>query len=194
MQDCLQEFGSCFMAHPKMRFRAPLNTLYPYISQSHGIFSIIEPDLTLFDSTHPAMLDYFHVQKEDRTSINQAPLLSNDGYFIMMNSTAFSHSVPMLRTCALNRACISPRDASWKGVKTAKDRSKKTIRHHYDISAISAVIYKTYGLSWLPNDEIYKKFRRIYTKIVEGDFGLELMWSFQCNPLKQEFNLAKIAG
>ncbi|XP_072036353.1 uncharacterized protein [Amphiura filiformis] len=189
--DCLQEFGSCFMAHPKIRFRAPLSTLYPYIRQHHGIFNMIEPDLSLFNSSHPEMLDYFRVPKKNVTDVKEAPLLSPDGYFIIMNSSALSLSLPKLRTCALKRGCVSPRGASWKGVKTTKG-DERTIRHHYDISAISAELYKAYGSSWLANDEVEKKFKRIYTKISEGDFGLEMMWSFHCNPLKREFDLAKI--
>ena len=179
------------MAHPKIRFRAPLSTLYPYIIQNHGVFNLIEPDLTLFNATHPDTLDYFRVPIKRVNNITEAPLLSPDGYFIVMNSSALSLSLPKLRTCALKRGCISPKGASWKGVKTTKG-DNRTIRHHYDISAISAELYKAYGSSWLPNEQVEKKFKRIYTKISEGDFGLELMWSFQCNPLKREFDLAKI--
>ena len=127
-------------------------------------------------------------------SAPDTPLLSPDGFFVIMNSTALSHSLPKLRTCAMKRDCISPRGSAWKGGTKTKREDTKTIRHRFDMSAISTELFKAYGSSWASrgDSEVVHKFKRTYTKIEEGEFGLELMWSFQCSPLKAEFDPSKI--
>ncbi|XP_071803738.1 uncharacterized protein [Asterias amurensis] len=187
--ETLEEFGSVFYAHPHLRFRAPINILFPFIKQMHGVIPSMTDDYSLLQATHATMLRHMQVSTTKLSkSKSKGPIASGDMLLFVMNSTLFNEAIPNLRKCFLKAKCISPPGSVWR----LKKPSKKLHLHHFDLSALSTMMYKTYNENWSPSDDVRRLMKRLYVVLDEGDPIHELPWSFRCNPPKEEFDPAKM--
>ncbi|XP_038044630.1 uncharacterized protein LOC119719296 [Patiria miniata] len=192
--EALEEFGSVFYAHPHLRFRAPISILFPYVKQMHGFIPSMNDDTPLLEVTHPTTLRLMQV-KPAQLNRTRGPggsrgpgVISGHMLLFVMNSTLANRVLPGLRKCYLRSKCLSPPGAMWQ----LQRPGKKLHRHHFDQAVLSLMMYKLYGVSWQPREEVQRMMKRLFVVLDEGDPVHELSWSFRCNPPKEEFDPAKL--
>ncbi|XP_022090678.1 uncharacterized protein LOC110979305 [Acanthaster planci] len=191
--EVLEEFGSVFYAHPRLRFRAPISILFPFVKQTHGFIPSMSDDTSLLQVSHPNTLRLMKVKAAQlNRTVSRSPIrvMSGDMLLFVMNSTLTNRALPELRKCLLRSRCLSPPGAMWHPQQRQGKRHQH--RHHFDQTLLSLMMYKQYGETWVPGEDVRRKMKRLYVVLDEGDPVHELSWSFRCNPPKEEFDPAKL--
>ncbi|XP_033635987.1 uncharacterized protein LOC117296989 [Asterias rubens] len=180
--DVLNEFGGYFYVDPRVRFRAPINLLIPFVSAHGGFIAKMDKLNTTLEITHPTLYHLFGLHMEDfNKHFPKAPAMSQDAFLVVNSSVLHTKIWTPLVTCAMKFKCIAPYGSTPDNVVPYG----RTHTHRYDFTATALLLYRTFLTRWYTDSRMNAMLDKIHDTIEPGGVH-DYIWAHYCNPPKSE--------
>ncbi|XP_038059046.1 uncharacterized protein LOC119730298 isoform X2 [Patiria miniata] len=182
--DVLNEYGAFFYVDPHIRFRAPLNLLFPFIAPHKGLIAKADKKNTTFETTHPSLYHLFGLDKLDiKKNFPHAPAVSQDALLVVNSSDLHTKFWNPLVACASKLKCIAPYGA----VPNDVTPYGRTHTHRYDFTAVTLLMYRTFMSKWYTDARLNKMLDRTHDYTDPGGVH-DYIWAHYCNPPKSDID------
>ncbi|XP_022104428.1 uncharacterized protein LOC110986671 [Acanthaster planci] len=182
--DILNEYGAFFFVDPHIRFRAPLNLLFPFIIPHKGLIAKPDKKNTTLETTHPSLYHLFGLHIDDfKKHFPNGPAASQDALLVVNSSYLHTKLWSPLIACASKLKCIAPFGAVSNDVVPYG----RTHTHRFDFTAVTLLMYRAFMSSWYKDTRLNMMLDKTIDYVEPGGVH-DYIWAHYCNPPKSEID------